>query len=340
MIKTEISLLTNNHIIPFQNIHKEQRIKCIEFNKLFATHSIAEHGLGFLINLYEIDNNNDSHKKEILFKTIFDTGGSNLSFIHNLNIRGYQLYDINSIILSHWHYDHTGGLYKILQGIENKIPIICHESAQFERFFRRTDEIKFRDLLGETRQEILPMLSSSKIINQEPINIQRIKDLEGKVIFSKENYELFNSDSLKIIITGEIPRNYDIEDFNSFYLLQDDIITNDKILDDKCLILEYENNVVLLTGCCHSGIMNTLDYIKSITDKPISHIIGGFHMANASNQRIKKTIEYLNSFQKYDNPLYLFPLHCSGEKFLFELIKTNNSALKAFNMSVGTVFNF
>ena len=336
MIKTEISLLTNNYIIPFQNFHKKQQIKFIEFNKLFATQSIAEHGLGFLIIIYEID----SDGEKVIFKTIFDTGSTNLSFIHNLNVRGYQLYDINSIILSHWHYDHTGGLYQILQEIENKVPIICHESAQFERFFRRTDEIEFGDLIGKTRRDILPMVSSSKIVNQEPIDRKKIKDLEGKIVFSKKEYELFNLNNIKIIISGEIPRKYDIEDFNSFYLLQDDIIINDKILDDKCLILEYEDNVVLLTGCCHSGIMNTLDYIQSITDKPISHIIGGFHMANASDIRIKKTIEYLKSFQKYEKPLFLFPLHCSGQKFLFELIKANSPNLKAFNASVGTVFNF
>ena len=340
MIKTEISLLTNNHVIPFQNLHKEHGIECIEFNKLFATHSIAEHGLGFLINIYHMNNSDDQQEKKLLYKFIFDTGSSNLTFIHNLNIRGYQLYDINSIILSHWHYDHTGGLYKILQDTEDNIPVICHESAQFERFFKRTDEFKFSDLLGKTRQEILPLLSTSKIVNQEPIDEKRIKELGSRVIFSKTKYELLNLDSLKIIISGEIPRNYEIEDFNSFYLLQNDKIKNDKILDDKCLIFEYENNVVLLTGCCHSGIMNTLNYVKSITDKPISHIIGGFHMANTSNQRIKKTIEYLKSFQKYVNPLYLFPLHCSGEKFLSELIKENSPNLKAFNMSVGTVFTF
>jgi len=287
-----------------------------------------------------MNNPKDQREKKLLSKIIFDTGSSNLTFMHNLNIRGYQLYDINSIILSHWHYDHTGGLYTLLQGIEDKIPVICHEFAQFERFFRRTEEIKFSDLLGKTRREISHMLSTSKIVNQEPIDVKRIEDLNGNVIFSKEIYEILNLDGLKITVSGEIPRKYEIEDFNSFYLLQDDIIHNDKILDDKCLILEYEKNVVLLLGCCHSGIMNTLDYIKSLTNKPISHIIGGFHMANASDQRIKKTIEYLKSFQKYENPLYLFPLHCSGEKFLFELIKANSSDLKAFNMSVGIVFSF
>lgn len=340
MIKTEISLLTNNHVIPFQNIHKEYGITCIEFNKLFATQSIAEHGLGFLINIYIMDNPNDQQEEKLIFKFIFDTGSSNLSFIHNLYVRGYQLYNVNSIILSHWHYDHTGGLYKILQETEDNIPVICHESAQFERFFKRTDEFEFNDLLGKTRQEILPLLSTSKIVNQEPIDVKKINELGSRVIFSKTKNELLNHDGLKIIISGQIPRNYEIEDFNSFYLLQNDKIKNDKILDDKCLIFEYENNVVLLTGCCHSGIMNTLDYVKSITNKQITHIIGGFHMASASKQRIKKTIEYLKSFQKYEHPLYLFPLHCSGEKFLYKLIEEKNPNLKAFNMSVGTVFTF
>ena len=63
-------------------------------------------------------------------------------------------------------------------------------------------------------------------------------------------------------------------------------------------------------------------------------------MANASNKRIKKTIEYLKSFQKYNKPLYLFPIHCSGEKFLYELMKENNQGLKSFKTSVGTTFNF
>ena len=336
MIRTEISLLANNCIIPFQNFHKEHQIRCIEFNKLFATQSIAEHGLGFLINIYEPDLNYE----KIIFKAIFDTGSTNLSFIHNLNVRGYQLYDVNSIILSHWHYDHTGGLYTILQGVNNKVPIICHESAQFERIFRRTEEIQLKDLLGKSRKEILPLLSSSKIVNQEPINQKKVEEFGGKLMFLENEYELFSLDNLKITVSGEIPRNYEIEDFNSFYMIRDGIITNDKILDDKCLILEYEHNIILVTGCCHSGIMNTLDYIQSKNDKPISHIIGGFHMANATNVRIKQTIEYLTSFQKHENPLYLFPLHCSGQKFLFELNKMNSPNFKAFNVSVGTVFNF
>ncbi len=326
--------------MPLQNLRKDHGLKFIELNKLFATRSLAEHGLGFLINIYKIEDNNNIQEKKLLYKMIFDVGSSNYTFIHNSNIRGSNLSDVNSIVLSHWHYDHTGGLYKVLEQIKDEIQIICHEFAKSERFFRRSDEIKIRSLLGKTRQEIFPLLSASKIINQLPINIKKIEDLNGNVVFNKKPYELLNIDGFRIIVAGEIPRIHHIEDFKTFCLLQDDVIKNDSILDDKCIILDYEDKIILLNGCCHSGIMNTLDYIKSLTDKPISHIIGGFHMANASNQRIKKTIEYLMSFQKYENPLYLFPIHCSGETFLHELIRAKSPDLKAFNVSVGTIFTF
>ncbi|MHA1275061.1 MAG: MBL fold metallo-hydrolase [Promethearchaeota archaeon] len=340
MLKTEIILLANNQIIPFQNLKKNYGLNFIELNKLFATQSLAEHGLGFLINIYKTKNQGENQDRELLCKIIFDTGSINLTFLHNLKIRSYNLLNTNFIVLSHWHYDHTGGLYEILEGIEKEVPVICHNYANFKRFFRRANDVKFNDLLNKKEQDIQELLNSSKIVAQEPIDKKRIKDLNGELIFSKDSFNLLNSDVLRITVSGEIPKRHKIENFRSFCFLYNDIIENDEILDDKCLIFEYENNVVLLTGCCHSGIMNTIDYVKTITDKPISHIIGGFHMANASNSRIKETIDFLTRFQKYELPLYLFPIHCSGEKFLYKLKLEDNPNLKAFNPSVGTTFNF
>ena len=106
------------------------------------------------------------------------------------------------------------------------------------------------------------------------------------------------------------------------------------------MILEFEENIVLLNGCCHSGLMNTLDYVKKYSEKPISHIIGGFHMAGASDKRIRNTLEYLNSLNMFHNTLYLFPIHCSGEKFR-QLAKDYESAgIKCYDASVGTKFCF
>jgi metal-dependent hydrolase (beta-lactamase superfamily II) len=86
--------------------------------------------------------------------------------------------------------------------------------------------------------------------------------------------------------------------------------------------------------------MNTIDYVKTYSKKPISHIIGGFHMANASDKRINTTLDYLLSLEMFSDILYLFPIHCSGEKFINMANAKGNGRIKAFNLSVGTAFNF
>ncbi len=231
-----------------------------------------------------------------------------------------------------------GGLFKILERIENEVPIICHESAKFERFFKRARNLRTEDLIGKKRTNLLHLLSSLKIVNQEPIDKDRVIKLKGQIHFTKEPYEILNIDGLKIVASGEIPRNHIEEEFNNFFSLQEGTLKTDKILDDKCLILEFKEKIVLLNGCCHSGLMNTLDYIKNYSEKPISHIIGGFHMASASDERIRVTIDYLNTLKIFDDTLYLFPIHCSGEKIIEMVNKTSDRRIKAFNTSVGTTF--
>ncbi len=338
MIKIEIILLANNVVFPWQNLQNSKGLNYIELNKLFATQSIAEHGLGFLINIWEVKGKEDSSNNKLLKKIIFDTGSTNLSFLHNLDVRGYPLYDLDTIILSHWHYDHTGGLYKILERIENQVDIISHYYANFERFFNRTKEIQNQDLIGKTRKDVIPLLQSLKIVNQVPINLEKVDYLNGNIIFSKEKVEIFKQDDLRIIISGEIPRKNKEEDFNNFLFLHNGLISVDKIWDDKCIIIENLDKIIILNGCCHSGIINTVNYVKTLSNKPISHIIGGFHMVNASNDRIKRTIEYFNELQieKID----MFPIHCSGQNFIDAIEKARIPGIRAFNISVGTIFNF
>jgi 7,8-dihydropterin-6-yl-methyl-4-(beta-D-ribofuranosyl)aminobenzene 5'-phosphate synthase len=332
--------LTNNCVLPFQNLQKEDDLNFVELNKLFASKSLAEHGLGFLINFYDLEDLDEKWGPKLIKKIIFDTGGEKLTFLHNLDLMGYDLNNVNNIILSHWHHDHTGGLYKILGRINKDIQVICHNDANYERFFRRSEDVKPSDLKGKTRDEISHLLDSSKIVNQEPISHEKIEKLNGKVFYTKNSFKLLNNEDLKIIVSGEIPRKYPEEEFDNFFSLHNSTLKIDKILDDKCLILEYERNVVLLNGCCHSGLMNTLDYVKELSDKPVSHIIGGFHMASASEDKIRNTIGYLRTFQDYDYPLFIFPIHCSGDNFIRKINQIKTPIIKAYNCSVGTVFNF
>lgn len=336
MLKIEILLLTNNVILPFQNLKRDFHLDFVELNKLFASKSLAEHGLGFLINIYEQEDKKSD--LELNKQIIFDTGGTNQTFLHNLDIRGYPIYDTDLIILSHWHYDHSGGLYNILQRIEKPVSVLCHESAHHERFFNRSIEIDPKTLVDKSRNEIIEHLNSSKIVNQLPVDLVRLKQYGGEFEMQNKLETVFAMNNLRMMVSGEIPRNHKEEEFSKFLINQDGMLKVDEILDDKCFIIEFENSAIILNGCCHSGIMNTLDYVKGIINKPISHIIGGFHMANCSQERIDTTLNYLYNYQKEN--LILFPIHCSGEEFIQKINSMNTPNIKAFNASVGTVFNF
>ncbi len=336
MITSEILLLTNNIVIPFQDF----KLDFVQLNKLFATRSLAEHGLGYMINVYDKADSQDQWGRILLKSFIFDMGSVNHTFLHNMTIRGYDPSSFDEILISHWHYDHVGSLYPLLEQIDKEVSIICHESSQYERFFKRSKEVKDGDLEGKKREEILPLLSASKIVNQEPIDLEKIESDNGRVIFSKDERVIFNSGGLKITLSGEIPRNHPEEEFSNFFFLRGDTLEQDDISDDKCLIFEYPENVVVLLGCCHSGLMNTLDHVRNITKKRVSHVIGGFHMASANEKRINRTLNYLESFQEDHEILYLFPIHCTGEHFFTILKNMKNTNLKAFNTSVGTVFTF
>ncbi|TFF86247.1 MAG: MBL fold metallo-hydrolase, partial [Promethearchaeota archaeon] len=104
----------------------------------------------------------DNSNPVLIKKLIFDTGGTNQTFIHNLDVRGYPIYDTSVIILSHWHYDHTGGLYSILKRIESPVSILCHESANYERFFIRAVDIDPKTLFNKKRSELGALLTSPK----------------------------------------------------------------------------------------------------------------------------------------------------------------------------------
>jgi 7,8-dihydropterin-6-yl-methyl-4-(beta-D-ribofuranosyl)aminobenzene 5'-phosphate synthase len=342
-MKLKISILSNNIVIPFQNKVKLDESSSFSLNKLFTTKSLAEHGLAYLISVYEDSEKMEFWNKKPSYKLIFDLGGRNESFLHNIDVRGIPLYDIDAIALSHWHYDHIGALEKTLKRIEKEIPLYTHPSSRFERYFKRSTEIKSESLKNKTRKDIVPYLNDSKLVSQPSIDLSQLEKLKAKVHFSKKIVKLFENNEIKIYLSGEIPRVHKIEDFSKYFSLQGDLIKEDNILDDKCLIIEFKEHIIIVNGCCHSGLMNTIDYVKkSVSQKRISHIIGGFHMANVSDLRLEKTIEYLENLERVKEgwDLYLFPIHCTGEKFIQMIRKRGKKNLKPYNISVGTVLSF
>ncbi|MEM3406092.1 MAG: MBL fold metallo-hydrolase [Nitrososphaerota archaeon] len=123
----------------------------------------------------------------------------------------------------------------------------------------------------------------------------------------------------EIIVSDEIERINEYEKVEGFLTLKDYEIIKDNLLEDQALFLKInDKGLVIITGCAHSGIINTIEYAKKITGlNKIHAILGGFHLINANEEKIKITMDEMKKI----NPEKIFPCHCTGQKAIMEFIK-------------------
>jgi len=245
------------------------RITTLVENTASGAGLLAEHGLSFWIEYGD---------KRILF----DTGQSDI-LIKNAKVLGIDLAETDAIVLSHGHYDHTGGLASVLN-IAEKAKIYLHPAATEPKFSKKFSGAK---LIG--------MSDSAK------------KAIQGRdVIWTATPAQLFPG----IKVTGQVPHINNFEDVGGAFFLDGNCQKSDKLLDDQSLFIESAKGLIVVFGCAHSGVVNTLDHIrKSTGQNKIYVVIGGMHLANASQIRIANTIE---AFKKYEIQK-IVPLHCTGQ---------------------------
>ena len=236
----------------------------------------TEHGLSFWIEYGD---------KNILF----DTGQSN-AVMKNAKKLSVDLACTDAIVISHGHYDHTGGLSTTLD-IAPKAKIYLHPAATESKFNKKDSNAKY-----------IGMPDSAK------------KAIEGRhVVWTATPAYIFPG----IAITGQVPRINDYEDVGGDFFIDEDCQKPDELLDDQALFIESSKGLVVVFGCAHSGVVNTLDYISNLTGQnKVYAVIGGMHLLNANQMRINKTIETL---KKYDVQKVI-PLHCTGRKVM-EVLK-------------------
>ena len=220
---------------------------------------LAEHGLSYLI---QYDGKN----------ILFDTGHTDV-FLKNSMAMGIDLpSEVDTIVLSHGHWDHGNGL----QYIDNKV-LITHP-ASFIKRFRKGGE-----------QNIGLVLSRSEI------------EKKFKLITSELSYYITD----KIIFAGGIPRANDFESKETPFA--DEYGNDDFVPDDSALILIKDYELVIISGCAHSGICNITDYARRITKiEKIKLVMGGFHLKN-KDEKTQKTIEYF----KQCGVQTIIPSHCT-----------------------------
>lgn len=237
-----------------------------------------EHGFSMLIKT------NDQ-------KILFDTGQNNV-LRDNSEKLGVDLAEIDTLVLSHGHYDHTGGVSDVLR--KNKTVHIYLNSAAFlPRYSIRNDIPKSIQMPLKSRDRIL----------QTPV--ERLHWISDPTQITDD-----------IGLTGSIPRETTFEDTGGPFFLDPKSKIPDPIEDDQAMWIKTSEGLVVCVGCSHSGIINTLNYITKVTKESRIHtLIGGFHLVNADQNRIDQTIEKLKEF----NIKHLIPCHCSGDDAMKEI---------------------
>lgn len=245
-------------------------------------------------------------------KILFDTGYSDI-FIKNANKMGESLQDLDYVVLSHGHNDHTWGLSHLNDwyskqtriGEKNKKPIlIAHKDTFLPKEFS-----------GEN--------IGADLIEEELIINFNMK-LTEKVVFITE----------KLAFLGEILRDNDFENKVPIgKYKKDGEIRDDYLLDDSALVYKGKNGLVIITGCSHAGICNIVSQAKKIfSETRIVDIIGGFHLLNPEEDLMTNTLEYLRN-QGIEK---IHPCHCTDLSSKIELAKI----IDIGEVGVGMVFEY
>ena len=285
---------------------------------------VAEHGLSALITIPKSERSTSN-------SFLFDTGVSENGVIHNADIFGIDFGKVDGIILSHGHFDHFAGLVNILkrmsssprQASNHNVDIFTHPDA----FLRRW--------------EIFP---DGKKAKSPILDEQQLQQLEAKIHKNTGVRCLPSEESPLLAITGEIPRETSFEKGFPYQYAEDSdnenkLVPDPLIKDDQAIIVNVEDKgLVVLTGCSHAGVINTINYAKKITGiNRIYAVVGGFHLP-ADGGIYEAAIEpTLKELQKAD-PDYLVPCHCTGWKATNRIIETMPD--KFIQSSVGTTFQF
>ncbi|WP_319524559.1 MBL fold metallo-hydrolase [uncultured Desulfosarcina sp.] len=268
---------------------------------------LAEHGFSSLVTVTE---------GEAARCMLFDFGFSEHGAAFNADALGADLTRVESMALSHGHLDHVGGIQELVKRTgKTDIPLVLHPAAfRNPRFMKISDDFKL----------IFPAFTREKA-----------EAAGAAVVDTEQPYALLDHAAAFL---GQIPRTTAFEKgAPNLYCEIDGQEQPDPFDDDSAVVFNVKGKgLVVLSGCAHSGIVNTVAYAKEATgvDKVMA-VMGGFHLSGMDVETvIQPTIDALKAF----NPDYIVPTHCTG-RLAIQLIEKEMPDSFILNMS-GTRLTF
>jgi len=222
-------------------------------------------------------------------RILLDTGASPVTASHNAQMLGVDLSAVDTIVLSHGHFDHTGGLPGVLSAIGREIEIIAHPAVWGLKYSQtpRTGDYIYGGI--PYHREELERLGARFILTAEPTWIGE-----------------------DIVISGEEPMTTDFEAVDDVcYVKEDGRFVPDPMADDQSIYIKTELGLVIILGCAHRGAINIIRHARQLTGvETVYMVVGGTHLFRASTEQLDQTISSLMEIgvQK------LAVSHCTGMK--------------------------
>lgn len=262
---------------------------------------LAEHGLSVHVRW-----GSDGHE------LLLDTGYSKVALLHNLSRLGIAPGGVDQVVISHGHPDHTGSLVGFLHKRGGTTPVVVHPHAFVERWRVSSDG---------TRKG--PWQESAEAWEQAG----------AEILYVEGPRQLADG----CLATGAIPRRTDFEKVsNRVFRSHEGKLVPDTMNDDQAIVLNVRGKgLVVITGCAHSGIVNTVLYAREISEIESVHaVVGGFHLGDAGEEKIERTITELKALA----PRLVMAAHCSG----FEATRRLAAAMSGefVPSAVGTTLKF
>jgi 7,8-dihydropterin-6-yl-methyl-4-(beta-D-ribofuranosyl)aminobenzene 5'-phosphate synthase len=213
---------------------------------------------------------------------LFDTGASG-ALLKNASQAGVDLCKIEDLIISHGHFDHTGAVISFLQTGSKKI--YAHPNIFASRYV----------VDGKNQRAI-----------GAGFNEQELRINNAELIFTDQFTEIHPA----VFLTGAIPRVTDFEDVGgNFWTDGNDQLVKDTIVDDMSMVINHPEGLIIISGCAHAGIINTIEYARMKTGQAkVLAFIGGTHLIKASEERLEKTAAFLRDYDVQK----IIVCHCTG----------------------------